>query len=117
MRKKRLKDARRAPRGVSLTQPFSITIVPDADWVAYALTLRERLESRLADPSNLTPSDVTEIVARLVEIAARLRAFDRATGVATCRAKVAADAIAVAEIVVGSDGRLSVTCSGPAAGA
>ena len=91
---------------------YTVTVVPDADWVAYAQTLRDRLEERLVNAPSLTSADVNEIVARLAEIAARLRAFEREAGSASCQGIVAADAIATAEIVVESDGSLTVICSG-----
>jgi hypothetical protein len=91
---------------------YSVTVVPDAEWVTYAQGLRDRLQEHLADSPNLTPADVNEVVARLAEIAARLRAFERSAGSASCRGSVAADEIATAEIVVQPDGSLTVTCSG-----
>ena len=90
---------------------YAVTVVPDADWVEYAQSLRERLEERLVAPS-LTSADVNEVVARLAEIAARLRSFEREAGSASCRGTVAADAIATAEIFIESDGSLTVICSG-----
>jgi hypothetical protein len=92
--------------------PYTVTVVPDADWVAYAQTLRDRLEARLVDAPSLTSADVNEIVARLAEIASRLRSFERDAGGGTCTGTVAADATATAEIVIEPDGSLKVFCSG-----
>lgn len=92
---------------------YSVTIVPDGPWVEAARAARDALVSRLQNPDELGPAGVADVLREIDGLSATLRALEAAAdGPARCLGSIPIDGVGTADITVGDDGRLRVSCSG-----
>ena len=92
---------------------YSVTIVPDGPWVEAARATRDALVGRLQKPDQLGPDGVADVLRELDALSASLRTLEGAAdGEARCLGSIPIDGVGTADITVGDDGRLRVSCSG-----
>ncbi len=90
---------------------YSVSVIPDAEWVEYAKTVRKLLNDQLANSSQLSGAQLLDVVQRLKDIAARMKQYGQAAGgSASCRGSVGNDGNGVAQVSLGADGKLVVAC-------
>src|SRR5260221_3525818 len=71
---------------------YTVTAIPDADWISYAQTVRKLLNEQLANADNLTGPQLLDVVRRLKDIASKMQQFESAAGQgASCSSSVSQD--------------------------
>jgi hypothetical protein len=91
---------------------YTVTAIPDQDWVSYAQTVRKLLNEQLANPDSLTGPQLLDVVKRLKDIAAKMKAFQDTAGAgATCRGMITQDSGGAATVGQAADGSLLVACN------
>ena len=58
--------------------PYSVSVVPDAEWMDYARTVRTIIGDYAFSAQNLTPDQVFELAKRLADINSRIDAYEKA---------------------------------------
>lgn len=91
---------------------YTVNVLPDADWVAWATATRAYLNDRLANSDSMTGPQLLDVVQRLKDIAAKMKSYaDAAAGTgAGCAGSVTSDANGGVTITQGADGKLLATC-------
>jgi hypothetical protein len=92
--------------------PYTVTVIPDAEWIEYAKLTRKVLNDQLANADKLTGPQLLDVIRRLKEIATRMQEFERAVGSrASCGGKISSDGgAAFVTISTSSSGALVATC-------
>jgi hypothetical protein len=90
---------------------YTVTVIPDADWVNYAKTKRKVLNDALANSENLSGQQLLAVVQQLKEIAAQMQAIEQSAGKgASCSGTVSENHDGLASISQAADGSLVVAC-------
>jgi len=90
---------------------YSAYAIPDAEWIEYARLTRQYLNDQLADADSLTGPQLLDVIRRLKDIAARMKAYEGAEGSAgACNGTVSAEEAGLIRVAVGADGKLQLTC-------
>jgi hypothetical protein len=90
---------------------FTVTAIPDADWINYAKLTRQDLNEQLANSQNLSGPKLLDLVHRLKEIAARMDQMQKAAGTTGgCSGTVTQDSSPTATVSIGASGQLVVAC-------
>jgi len=91
---------------------YTITAIPDQDWINYAQTARKLLNEQLANSDNLSGPQLLKVVQQLKDIAAKMKQFQATAGKgATCRGTINQDGSGgTATVSVAADGSLVVSC-------
>ncbi len=92
--------------------PYSVAVIPDAQWRTYAQTKRDYLNEQLANSDQLTGEQLLKVIQSLKEIAAQIQAYQTAaaqTGGA-CSGTITQDGGGTVTITVGADGALIASC-------
>ena len=88
----KLQTASPAPGGSAYVEgqpgPYTVTIIPDDDWLKYAQLVRKDLNEQLANSQNLSGEKVLQLVTRLKDIAAKMKAFQDAGVGTSCSATI-----------------------------
>jgi hypothetical protein len=91
-----------------------VTVIPDAEWIAYAQLVRNDLNQQIANSDRLTGPQLLDVVRRLKDIAARMQQYQQAAGSsAKCGGLInssAGSSTGFATVSVGANGALSVAC-------
>ena len=91
--------------------PYSVTIIPDQEWLDYAKTSRKYLNDQLANANNLSGAQLLDVVKRLKDIAARMKQFeDAANSGAHCGGRISQDGGGAVTVSIGASGALVVAC-------
>jgi hypothetical protein len=93
--------------------PYTVTVIPDAEWIEYAKLTRKVLNDQLANADKLTGPQLLDVIRRLKEIAAKMQAYERAAGSGSrCSGRVGGEGKEAAFVTVSQDaaGRLVVAC-------
>jgi hypothetical protein len=93
--------------------PYTVAVVPDSDWLEYAKLVRQDLNEQLANP-NLSGDKIKQLVARLKDIAAKMKAFESAGLGASCSGSITQDgggSVTVSAAGVDRDGEIGVSCN------
>ena len=84
---------------------FTVTAIPDSDWIDYARTKRKVLNDMLANSENLTGEQLLAVVAQLKDIALRIKQFQDAAGKsASCSATASSDSAPIVVVSQGAGG-------------
>src|SRR5437870_12132835 len=60
--------------------PYSVTVIPDQEWLDHAIATRKFLNDQLANSENLTGPQLLEVVRRLKDIALKIKQFEDTAG-------------------------------------
>ncbi len=90
--------------------PYRVTVIPDAEWIEYAKTIRAYLNDRLAHADQLTGPELLEVIRRLKEIATRMQQYEQAGGGASCSGKINEEGGGLVTVSLGANGALVVVC-------
>jgi hypothetical protein len=94
------------------TGNYTVTAIPDADWVAYAQTVRKLLNEQLANSDSLTGQQLLDVIQRLKNIAAKMQQFASAAGKgASCSGAITENGGGTVVVGLAADGSLAVGCS------
>jgi hypothetical protein len=92
--------------------PYTVAVVPDSDWLEYAKLVRKDLNEQLANP-NLSGDKIKQLVARLKDIAAKMKAYESAGLGASCSGSITENgggSVEVSAAGAGGDGEIAVSC-------
>ena len=91
---------------------YTVTAIPDAQWLDYAKTKRKVLNDELANSQNLSGQQLLQVVNDLKEIAAQMQAFGRVGAGAVCVGDYTKTEShnGVVQISQASDGSLVAAC-------
>lgn len=90
---------------------YTVTVIPDAEWIAYAKQVRQYLNDQLANSDRLTGAQLLDVIRRLKDIAEKMQQYEQAAGAgARCSGTVTSETDAVAQIAIGAGGALTVSC-------
>jgi hypothetical protein len=95
---------------------YTVTIIPSQEWRDHAQATRDFLNDQLAHPENLTGEQLKEVIRRLKDIAAKIKAFEdsyKALSGQSCTGAIGDNGGGAVTVSAAADGALSVTCSGP----
>ena len=94
--------------------PYSVTVIPDEEWVTYAKLTRKVLNDRLADAGNLTGPQLLDLIHRLKAIALQLQTYEdtanKFSAAGSCGGQVTQDTSAAATVQTGASGALTISC-------
>lgn len=91
--------------------PYTVTVIPDAEWIEYAKLTRRFLNEQLANSDNLTGQQLLDVIRRLKSIAEQMQQFERAAGRgSSCGGAVTSDGGGIVTISADASGALAVTC-------
>ena len=92
--------------------PYSVSVIPDSDWITHAQQTRDFLNKELADPSHLTGQQLLDVVNRLKAIASAMKQFEDAGLGTGCGGNVNSDnSFALVIVSAAADGKLTVICT------
>jgi hypothetical protein len=91
---------------------YTVTVVPDAEWITWAKATRAYLNERIANSESLTGPQLLDVVQRLKDIAAKMQSYANASGgsAAGCGGTVTANSDGLVTITQAADGTLVATC-------
>lgn len=90
---------------------YTVTVIPDREWLDYAKITRTILNEQLANADKLTGPQLLEVIRRLKDIATRMQQFETAAGSSqSCSGSLQSDSIAVATVSLDANGQLAVFC-------
>ena len=90
--------------------PYRASVIPDAEWLAYAKATRQFLNDELAQSDSLSGARLLEVIRRLKDIAAKIQQYESVTNVgSSCSGRIS-DADGAVTILIGSGGALVLSC-------
>ena len=91
---------------------FTVTVIPDAEWIEYAKLTRKYLNDQLANSDKLTGPQLLEVIRRLKDVAEKMSQYEAtAAKGASCSGAITQEGgSGIAEISVGPNGALVVAC-------
>jgi hypothetical protein len=90
---------------------YTVTAIPDADWVAYAQSVRQFLNDQLAHSDSLTGPQLLQVVQRLKDIAKQMQQFQAAAGKgSSCTGAITENGGGTVNVGQAADGSLVVSC-------
>jgi len=91
--------------------PYTVTVIPDQEWIDYARATRKFLNDQLANSDNLTGPQLLQVVQRLKAVAAQMQEFENAAGKSqSCSGTLTSDGGGSVQVSTGADGALVVSC-------
>lgn len=91
---------------------YHATAILDREWIAWATATRAYLNDRLAQPDSMTGAQLLDVVQRLKDIAAKMKAYEDAAGSLNgCEGSVSSDANGQVTVTQAPDGSLRITCT------
>ncbi len=93
--------------------PYTVTVIPDAEWIEYAKLTRKVLNDQLANADKLTGPQLLDVIRRLKEIAVQMQQYEQSAGSGgKCSGRVGGEGTEAAFVTVSqaADGRLVVAC-------
>ena len=91
--------------------PYRVTIIPDQEWLDHANATRQFLNDQLAHSDTLTGPQLLEVVRRLKEIAASIKAYENTAGNgAACAGQITQDGGGSVTVSAATDGTILVSC-------
>jgi hypothetical protein len=92
---------------------YSISVIPNEDWLAWARDFTNALSDQLKHGRDLTPEDVQRITRNLATIREQMAQFEKLAkdAGATCSGKTSDEKSSVVTVTRSDDGKLIVTCS------
>jgi hypothetical protein len=90
--------------------PYTVTIIPDNDWLEHAKATRAFLNEQLANPDKLSGPQLLEVIRRLKDIAAKIKEFEAAGLSTACSGKITQDGGGTVTVSAGADGKLVASC-------
>ena len=92
--------------------PYSVYVVPDSDWLEYAKLVRKDLNEQLANSSGLSKEKIDQLIARLKDIAAKMKSYETAGLGASCSGSISQNAGGSVTVgTTGSDAHIDVACN------
>jgi len=90
---------------------YSVSVIPDAEWIEYAKLTRQYLNDQLANADKLTGPQLLDVIRRLKDIALRMQQYEQAAGsAARCGGRVTEDSLGFVVIRTAADGKLVASC-------
>lgn len=91
---------------------YSVTAIPDQEWIEWAKLTRKALNDQLADSDRLTGAQLLDVINRLKDIATKMTEFQAAAGSsASCSGTTDEEHDSWATVSAAANGSLSVVCS------
>ncbi len=92
--------------------PYSIIVIPDAEWIEYAKGVRSYLNEQLANADQLTGPQLLEVIRRLKEIATQMQEFEKAAGASSrCSGAITSEGGGMVQINTAAEGQLVAACN------
>lgn len=89
---------------------YSVVVLRDTDWIAYATATRKYLNDQLANSDSLTGAQLLEVVGRLKDIVSKIDSYRQAGANAGCSGAISNEGGGSVIVSQAADGPLVATC-------